>query len=82
MVGSHRRHQSSCARKMSFWKAFRLSWSPHPIGAEPATRDVFSLLAQAINSGEIADVINQLPAGIKELWPEGMRTWAAKRSVV
>jgi hypothetical protein len=23
--------------------------------------------------------IGQLPAGIKELWPEGMRTWAAKR---
>ncbi len=54
---------------------------PHPIGAEPATRDVFSLLAQAIDSGEIADVINQLPASIKELWPEGMRIWAAKRGV-
>jgi len=46
---------------------------------ENAAIDVFSLLAQAIDSGEIADVIGQLPAGIKELWPEGMRTWAAKR---
>lgn len=54
--------------------------APHPIGAENATRDVFSLLAQAIDSGEIADVINQLPDGIKELWPEGMRTWASERA--
>ena len=54
--------------------------APHPIGAESATRDVFSLLAQAIDSGEIGDVIGQLPAGIKELWPKGMRTWAAAKS--
>lgn len=53
---------------------------PHPIKAENAARDVFSLLAQAIDSGEIADVLGQLPAGVKELWPEGMRTWAAKRA--
>ena len=53
----------------------------HSVGAEPATRDVFSLLAQAIDSGEIGDVINQLPAGIKELWPEGIRTWASKRGM-
>ncbi len=53
--------------------------APHPIGAEPATRDVFCLLAQAIDSGEIGDVINQLPKGIKELWPEGMQAWAARR---
>lgn len=53
--------------------------APHSIRAEAATRDVFSLLALAIDSGEIADVINQLPASIKELWPGGIRTWAAKR---
>lgn len=53
--------------------------APHPIGAEPATRDVFALLAQAIDSGEIGDVINQLPKGIKELWPEGMQSWALRR---
>jgi uncharacterized protein (DUF2267 family) len=56
--------------------------APHPIKAENAVRDVFSLLAQAIDSGEISDVIGQLPAGIKKLWPEGMRTWAAKRGKV
>jgi len=55
--------------------------APHSVGAEPATRDVFSLLAQAIDSGEIGDVINQLPSGIKELWPEGIRTWASKRDM-
>ena len=54
--------------------------APHPIRAANATRDVFSLLAQAIDSGEIADVIGQLPTSIKELWPEGMRTWAARRA--
>ncbi len=54
---------------------------PHSVGAESATRDVFSLLAQAIDSGEIGDVINQLPVGIKELWPEGIRTWATKRGM-
>lgn len=54
--------------------------APHPIKAEHATRDVFALLAQAIDSGEIADVINQLPAGIKELWPTGMKKWAESRS--
>jgi uncharacterized protein (DUF2267 family) len=53
--------------------------APHPLGAEPATRDVFSLLAQTLDSGEIADVINQLPADIKALWPDGMRIWATKR---
>jgi uncharacterized protein (DUF2267 family) len=55
--------------------------APHTVSAEAATRDVFSLLAQAIDSGEIGDVINQLPVGIKELWPEGIRTWATKRGM-
>lgn len=54
--------------------------APHPIKAEHATRDVFALLALAIDSGEIADVINQLPAGIKELWPTGMNRWAESRA--
>lgn len=54
--------------------------APHPIKAENAARDVFSLLSQAIDSGEIADVINQLPDHVKDLWPEGMRAWAKRRS--
>ena len=52
---------------------------PHPVDAKGATQDVFALLAQAIDSGEIGDVIGQLPAGVKELWPEGMRKWAEQR---
>jgi uncharacterized protein (DUF2267 family) len=52
---------------------------PHPVDAKGATQDVFALLAQAIDSGEIADVIGQLPDGVKGLWPEGMRRWAEQR---
>lgn len=63
-----------------FLQGIAAELAPHPIEAENAARDVFSLLAQAIDSGEIADVIGQLPTSIKELWPEGMRAWAAKRS--
>lgn len=66
--------------KDEFLAGVRSKLAPHPINAENATRDVFSLLAQAIDSGEIADVINQLPGGIKELWPEGMRRWADART--
>lgn len=52
---------------------------PHPIGAEQATRDVFALLAVTLDRGEIIDVIAQLPAGVKELWPEGVLDQASKR---
>ncbi len=55
--------------------------TPHPLEAESAARDVFSLLAQTLDAGEIADVINQLPTGIKDLWPQGMQLWAAERAV-
>lgn len=54
---------------------------PHPIGAEPATRDVFALLAATLDGGEIADVIGQLPAGIKALWPDEAQAQAAKRGM-
>mgnify|MGYP001445113011 CR=1 FL=1 len=46
---------------------------PHPIDVESATRDVFSLLAQHCDPGEIKDVIAQLPASLKALWPEHAR---------
>ena len=56
--------------------------APHPIGAEQATRDVFALLAVTLDRGEILDVISQLPAGVKDLWPQGARDQArrARRS--
>lgn len=62
-----------------FLDAVQTALMPHPVRAENATRDVLSLLAQAIDSGEIADVISQLPADIKELWPQGIRAWAESR---
>ncbi len=52
---------------------------PHPIGAEDATRDVLALLTVTLDEGEIIDVIGQLPASIKQLWPEGIRDRAARR---
>jgi uncharacterized protein (DUF2267 family) len=64
----------------AFLDGVRAKLAPHPIAPGPATRDVFSLLAQAIDSGEIADVIDQLPAEIKALWPQGMRRWAETRA--
>ena len=48
---------------------------PHPIAAEAAVRDVFALLAHHCDPGEIADVVDQLPAEIKELWPETARSF-------
>ncbi len=47
--------------------------SPHPIDVERATRDVFSLLSQHCDPGEIKDVIAQLPSGLKALWPARAR---------
>lgn len=46
---------------------------PHPIDPERAARDVFSLLAHHCDPGEIKDVIAQLPARLKELWPDYAR---------
>jgi uncharacterized protein (DUF2267 family) len=46
---------------------------PHPIDAERAVRDVLALVAHHCDPGEIGDVIAQLPAELKELWPETAR---------
>ncbi len=48
---------------------------PHVVPPERATRDVLALLAHHCDPGEIADVIGQLPAELKELWPEHARTF-------
>jgi uncharacterized protein (DUF2267 family) len=66
--------------KEEFLDGVATKLAPRPISAEAATRDVFSLLSLALDSGEIADVINQLPTGMKDLWPAGMRQWAARRA--
>jgi uncharacterized protein (DUF2267 family) len=46
---------------------------PHPVDAERAVRDVLALVAHHCDPGEIGDVIAQLPAELKELWPETAR---------
>jgi uncharacterized protein (DUF2267 family) len=50
------------------------------VPAERAVRDVFALLAHHGDPGEIADVIAQLPAEIKELWPKTARTYRERTS--
>jgi uncharacterized protein (DUF2267 family) len=51
---------------------------PHRVPPEAAARDVFALLAHYCDPGEIAHVIDQLPAELKELWPETARTFRAR----
>ncbi len=48
---------------------------PHRIPPEPIVRDVFALLAHHIDPGEISDVIGQMPADLKALWPLTARTF-------
>ena len=48
---------------------------PHHVPPEPMVQTVFALLAHHCDPGEIADVIDQLPGEIKELWPQTARTF-------
>lgn len=43
------------------------------IDVEQATRAVFRLLDKRITEGEIGDIRNSMPAGVKLLWPEKMK---------
>jgi uncharacterized protein (DUF2267 family) len=61
--------------KREFLDKVTIKLLPHPVAAEPAVRDVFALIAHHCDPGEIADVIDQLPAEIKELWPETARSF-------
>jgi uncharacterized protein (DUF2267 family) len=51
---------------------------PYTYPVERATSNVFALLAHHCDPGEIADVIDQMPAEIKELWPEHARAFRRK----
>lgn len=64
--------------KQDFLHEVTVKLRPHPIAAEPAVRDVLALLAHHCDPGEIADVIAQLPAELKELWPQSARTFRAR----
>jgi uncharacterized protein (DUF2267 family) len=44
---------------------------PHRIDSETAVRAVFATLAHRSDAGEVGDVIDQLPAELKMLWPKG-----------
>jgi uncharacterized protein (DUF2267 family) len=51
---------------------------PHRIPPDAAVRAVFATLASRCGSGEIADVIDQLPSDIKALWPKGSTRKSAR----
>jgi uncharacterized protein (DUF2267 family) len=51
---------------------------PNAVPAERAIRDVFALLAHHCDPGEIADVIDQLPGELKELWPKSAQTFRTR----
>jgi uncharacterized protein (DUF2267 family) len=38
--------------------------------AEAIARAVFGVLSARISAGEIEDLVNMLPAGVRDLWPE------------
>ncbi len=48
---------------------------PYTYPVDWAVRSVFSLLWQHCSTGEIADVIGQLPDDLKELWPDSARIY-------
>ncbi|MFN3745309.1 MAG: DUF2267 domain-containing protein [Hyphomicrobiaceae bacterium] len=64
--------------KQEFLDGVTTKLRPHPIAAEAAARDVFALLTHHCDQGEIADVIAQLPAELKALWPETAQTYHAR----
>jgi uncharacterized protein (DUF2267 family) len=59
--------------KREFIEGVAAKIRPHPVDAERATRDVLSLIAHHCDPGEVGDVIAQLPAELKELWPDTAR---------
>jgi uncharacterized protein (DUF2267 family) len=66
--------------KQKFLDGVTMKLLPHRNAPEAAVRDVFALLAHHCDPGEIANVIGQLPAELKELWPEHARAFKEKGS--
>ena len=56
--------------KQMFLDGVAAKLQPHRVAPDAAVRAVFSTLAHRCDAGEIADVIDQLPAEIKDLWPK------------
>lgn len=61
--------------KADFVESVRERLRPHQLTPEPMVTAMFALLAHHCDPGEIADVIDQLPGEIKELWPQTARTF-------
>jgi uncharacterized protein (DUF2267 family) len=66
--------------KEKFLDALTEELLPYSYPVDWAVRHVFALLARHCDPGEIADVIGQMPADIKELWPEAARTFRKAES--
>jgi uncharacterized protein (DUF2267 family) len=64
--------------KQKFLDEVMIKMLPRRLAPEAAVRDVFALIAHHCDPGEVGDVIGQLPADIKELWPVSARTFKAR----
>jgi uncharacterized protein (DUF2267 family) len=60
--------------KRKFLDQVTLKLLPHPIPPEPAVRNVFALITHHCDSGEIGDVVSQMPSELQDLWPATART--------
>lgn len=60
--------------KQKFIDAILARGFPNAVPAERAVRDVFALLARHCDPGEISNVVVQLPAALKDLWPKQFHT--------
>jgi uncharacterized protein (DUF2267 family) len=65
--------------EQKFLDQVTLKLLPRQIPPEPAVRAVFALLAHHCDPGEISDVIGQMPAGLKDLWPANAVSFKARR---
>ncbi len=61
--------------KQAFLDEVTLKLLPRRHKPERAVQDVFALVAHHCDPGEISQVIDQLPADIKTLWPQSARTY-------
>jgi uncharacterized protein (DUF2267 family) len=61
--------------KQKFLDEITIKLLPRRVPPEIAVKDVFALIAHHCDPGEIADVIDQLPSDIKDLWPVSSRTF-------
>lgn len=58
-----------------FLDAITVRLKPRRPAPEPVAKAVLAIVAHHCDPGEIADVIGQLPAELKELWPLTARTY-------